>query len=742
MDEIINLSRRGFLKASAMAGGGLVLGLALPGMARLTEAQTAEALQDSGKLNAFVRIASDNTVTVVVGLAEMGQGMWTSVPMMLAEELECDWSQVRVEQGPVDPAFSNPRWANFKIQGGYQAISGSSCVRNFGVLVRQAGATAREMLITAARQTWGVPDEALLTSWSEPGATCFAENGWVIHRPTGRRLSFGELADKAARLPVPENVPLKEPGQFKLLGQSKPRTDLPLKVDGSAVYGIDVKVPGMLIATVVHCPVFGGKVASVDDAETLQVPGVRQVVPISNGIAVVADKFWAARKGAQALKISWDEGPLASLSSDGIRQTYRELAQKPGAVRRSEGDVNQAMGAAAKTVEATYEVPLLDPACLEPMNATAHWKGDSLEIWAPTQVQSQSQAVAMEVSGLPAEKVTLHTTFLGGGFGRRIYVDFVAEAVEIAMAVDKPVKLIWTREEDVQHSFYRPNPYNVLSAGFDDQGKPTAWKHHIVGPSILSQYKYWGHLVKDGMDPSSLSGAGDTFPYRIPNVFVDYVMHNPGMPVGFWRSVGHSQNGFIMEGFIDELAHAAGRDPYEFRRDLLSEDMPRLKAVLELAAQRGGWGESLPQGSGRGIAAHFSYGSYCAQVAEVAVAEDGSVKVQRVVCAIDPGWVVNPDIVRAQMESAILYGLSGTLFGEITLENGRVQQSNFHDYSIPRIGDMPRVEVHILQGEGEQGGCGEPATPVIAPAVVNAIFAATGKRLRRLPVRPEDLRAG
>ena len=514
----INLTRRTLLKASAAAGGGLVLGFCLPGAARFAEAAAAKS-PAAVPLNMYIKIAPDSTVTVVVSQSEMGQGVLTSIPMMVAEELEADWSQVRVEQAPADPIYVNPRWAGFKARGGFQYTTGSSAVRNVGTLVRPAGATARAMLIAAGAQTWGVAE-----------ADCFAERGWVIHRPTAQRLSFGELADKAAKLPVPKDVPLKKPSEFKLIGRSMPRIDSPMKVSGKAVFGIDVKVPNMLTATVVHCPVFGGKVASFDASRAKAVKGVRQVVQISSGIAVVADHFWAAKKGADALKINWDEGPYANLSSAEIRKTFGELAKQPGKVRRNDGDANKALEQAPKRIEAVYEVPFLDPACMEPMNATAHWKGDSVEVWAPTQAQSNNQQGIMDLTGLPREKITLHTTFLGGGFGRRAYNDFVLEAVETSRAVGKPVKLIWTRAEDMQHSMYRPSTYNELTAALGDDGMPVAWKHHIVGPSILSYLPSINHLLRDGMDATSVAGAADVFPYAIPNVFVDYVLHNPGVP--------------------------------------------------------------------------------------------------------------------------------------------------------------------------------------------------------------------
>lgn len=724
MKNTINESRRTFLKASAAAGGGLLIGFHVPGASRFAEAASASSAQ----INAFVKIGIDNIVTVVCGQSEMGQGVLTSIPMMLAEELEADWSKIRVEQGGVDVAFANPRYIGFKAQGGFQGTGGSSSVRNVGIPVRKAGAAARQMLIAAAAQTWGVDE-----------GECHAEKSMVIHKPSGKRLSYGQLAEKAAKAPVPKYVPLKNPQDFKIIGKPVPRLDTPLKVNGKAVFGIDVKVPDMLVATVAQCPVFGGKAASFNADKAKAVKGVRHVVEISSGIAVVADDFWSARKGRDALAITWDEGPLAKVSSADLFKSFAELSQKPGAVRRNDGDATKALQEAARKIEAVYEIPFVAHVCLEPMNATAHWKGDSCEIWAPTQAQSWTQDAVAKKTGLAPEKIKINTTFLGGGFGRRLYWDFVLDAVEASKAVGTPVKVIWTREDDIQHDFYRPASYNVLTAGLDEKGMPVAWKHRIVGTSILQYFPPLSHLLRnDGLDPTSIGGAGDIFPYNIANVYVDYVLHNPGVPTGFWRSVGNSQNGFILESFIDELAVAAGKDPFEYRLQLLRN--PRDKGVLELAAHKAKWGSPLPAGVYRGIAEHFAYGSYCAQVAEVSVSKDGKVKVHRIVCAIDPGWVVNPDTFKAQAESGIVTGLSGALFGEITIKNGRVEQSNFHDYPVPRMSDMPKIEVYILQGEGEQGGAGEPATPPATPAVMNAIFAATGKRIRKLPVRPEDLR--
>jgi isoquinoline 1-oxidoreductase beta subunit len=511
------------------------------------------------------------------------------------------------------------------------------------------------------------------------------------------------------------------------------------------VYGIDVKRPGLLTALVARSPVLGGKVKSFNADRATKVAGVRKIVPISSGIAVVADNFWAAKKGRDALEVNWDDGAFAQVSSPDIYRSWADLAKGSTAAERLKvGDVDKALEGGAKRVESVYEVPFLAHACMEPMNATAHFKGDSVEIWAPTQAQSWNQYWVSQLTGLKPEAITIHTTYLGGGFGRRLESDYAVEAVEVSRAAGNvPVKVMWTREDDTKYSSYRPASHNVLTAALDASGMPIAWRHRIVGASILQYFKTFAHLLrKDGLDPTSVQGAADYFPYDIPNVYVDYFNNNPGVPAGFWRSVGNSQNGFILEGFVDELAHAAGKDPYQYRRQLLNKPLAaRLLAVLDLAAEKAGWEKPLPAGVHRGIAAHFAYGSYCAQVAEVSVAKDGKVKVHRVVAAIDAGWVVNPETLALQIESGIVYGLTAALYNEITVKNGKIEQSNFNDYQMLRMAEMPKVEVHILQGQGDQGGGGEPGTPPIAPAVCNAIFAATGKRIRKLPIKPELLSA-
>ncbi len=710
MDEPVNLTRRTFLKISAAAGGGLLIGFRLPGCSRAGE-PVPEAT-DAFAPNAWIRIDRDDTVTLMVASSEMGQGVMTAIPMLLAEELEADWTKVQVRTAPANKAYTNPII-------GQQLTGGSTAVRAYWTPLREAGAIARDLLITAAAATWGVSEK-----------TCRARNGEVVHRGSNRRLRYGELAEKAATLEPPKVAFLKEPSEFRLIGKPRARVDTPAKVDGSAVFGQDVRVPGMLIATVARCPVFGGHARKFDDAKTRAIKGVRSVVQIDSGVAVVADDFWTAKRGRDALRVEWDEGANATLSTTTARRQFEQAAKKGGAIARQAGNIDAGLSAARKRLQAVYEVPYLAHACMEPMNCTAHVRKDGCDVWVPTQAQTRTQQVAAEIAGVGPEAVNVHTTFLGGGFGRRSEVDFVRDAVQVSKAVGAPVKVIWTREDDIQHDFYRPATYNVLAAGIDRNGMPAAWRHHIVGPSIMS--RVYPNAVKDGIDRTSVEGAAN-LPYDIPNIRVTYQMENIGVPVGFWRSVGSSQNAYVTECFFDEIAGAAGRDPYLLRRQLLAHH-PRHKGVLELAASKAGWGRPLPKGRYRGIAVAESFGSFVAQVAEVSVV-DTIVRVHRVVCAVDCGMVVNPDTIAAQMESGIVYGLTAALKGEITLEKGRVEQSNFHDYPLLRIDEMPEVEVHIMQSHESPGGIGEPGTPVIAPAVVNAIFAATGRPVRRLPIR-------
>jgi isoquinoline 1-oxidoreductase beta subunit len=706
------LSRRALLRGGAAVGAGLVVGFRLP---------LGAVAQQAGVFapNQWLSIDRDGQVTIVNSVPEMGQGTSTSMPMIVADELDVDLSRVKVQQAPANPKlYANP-------VTGSQSYGGSRGIRDHLAAWRKAGAAARQMLRKAAADEWGVPEDQVDT---EPGV--------VLHRPSGRRLLYGQLVDRASKLPVPQDPQLKTKDQFRYIGKEFARMDLPAKTDGKAIYGYDVKVPGMLIASVERPPVVtGGKVKSFDATAARQVKGVRDVVQVSHGVAVVATSTWAALKGRKALKVEWDEGPLATVSSVQISREYAALARQPGLEAKKVGNAEQALGASGgKTLEAVYEVPFLEHACMEPMNCTAQITADGVTLWVPTQSPGGHQALAAKLAGVPPEKVTVHTTMLGGGFGRRGEPDFVTDAVETAKAVKAPVKVVWTREDDLQHGFYRPATYNHFRARLDAQGRPDAWLHRIVGPGILAQR---GRTKPGAVDGTAVAGAAD-LPYDIPNLQVEWKEKDFGVPVGFWRSVGSSQNAFVAESFIDELAHAAGKDPFAFRRALLGK-ATRHRAVLELAAQKANWGAPLPAGRARGIAVAFSYGSYAAHVAEVSVAPEGAVRVHKLVCAIDCGIAVNPDQIRAQMEGGAVYAMTG-MYDQITLDKGRVQQSNFHDYPMIRMAEAPVVETHIVDSGEAPGGLGEPGVPTVAPSITNAIFVLTGKRIRRLPLRPEDLK--
>ena len=723
----VDVSRRKFLIASTAMGSGLVLAIVLRSCKQDRTRAMHVLEQKDFRPNAWVQIGTDGTITVTVAKSEMGQGVWTALPMLVAEELEADWTRIRVEQALVDAAYGN------------QNTGGSSSVRESWETLRQAGAVVREMLIAAAAETWAVPKNE-----------CHARASMVIHAPSKRRLSYAQLSAVAARQSVPESVALKEAGQFRLIGKPALRTDTPLKVNGSALYGFDVRLPGLLTALVAHCPVFGGRPGKVDDIKTRAVPGVRGVVRIDSGVAVVADGYWAAKKGMDALEIVWDMPEGARLNSAAIHTRLAAAASQSGVTVQDDGNVELALVAAVRKVEAVYETPFQAHATMEPMNCTAFIHDGICEVWAPTQSPEAAQAVALQHAfpGLVRLwsklrgriqrdwkiPVVVHTTHLGGGFGRRLEQDYVAEAVQLARSVDAPVKLLWTREEDMQHDVYRPASYHRLTAGLDKPGMPVAWHHKISGPSLKESLRPGS--VKGGHDPTNTQGATN-IPYAVPNVRVQYVMAQVGVPCGYWRSVGHSNNAFVVECFLDELAASNGKDPLAFRLALLA-DAPRHRAVLELAASKAAWGRRMPKGQYQGLAVHKSFGSYVAQVAEVSIGNLGQVRVHRVVCAIDCGTVVNPGIVAAQMEGSVAFALTAALKGAITLEDGRVAQSNFHDYPILRLSEMPVVETHIVKSNEPPAGVGEPGVPPTAPAVVNAIFAATGRRIRRLPVRPED----
>ena len=718
MSDILNISRRNFCKAS-LFGSGLVLTLALP--SRKTFGQTSPP-GSSFAPSAFLRLDSKGMVTIFVNKSEMGQGVYTSLPMLIAEELEVDWARIKVEAAPVNPAYNHTQW------GPVQGTGGSTSVRSEWERLRRVGAAARMMLIQAAADTWRVDPVA-----------CRAEKSFVIHEPSKRRLSYGGLVARASRLKPPQDIQLKDPKDFKIIGRPVKRLDTPEKTTGKAVFGLDVKLPGLLTAVVARSPVFGGKIKSLNSEKTKAIPGVKAVIPINSGVAVVGSGFWAANLGREALEIEWDEGPLSNLNTSSLREEYAALAKKPGLVAAKRGNPDEALGKAAKRLEAEYEVPYLAHACMEPLNCVVDFRGDRCEIWTGTQMQTGDRNAAARILGLKPEQVKLHTTYLGGGFGRRANpaADFVSEAAQIAKAIGKPIKLIWTREDDTRGGYYRPFWYNRLAAGLDEGGNLFAWKHTLVGQSILVGTPFEA-MISNGLDLTSVEGAHD-LPYAVPHFLVD--LHSPqtGVPVLWWRSVGHSQTAFVVESFIDEAAHSAGKDPFTFRRALL-EKHPRHKAVLELAAEKAGWGTPLPAGQARGIAVHESFGSYVAQVVEVSLSPADEAKVHRVVCAVDCGRVVNPDMVTAQMESGIAFGLTAALHGEITFKNGRVEQSNFDDYEILRLNEMPAVEVHIIPSEEALGGIGEPGVPPIAPALANAIFTLTGKRLRRLPIRAHELK--
>ena len=709
-----SVTRRDFVETAA----GLVIAFHLAPHA--TPARTAAPFSP----NAWVRIGTDGVVTLTLDKSEMGQGSQTGLAMILAEELEADWTSVRLGPMPENPAG----WSRTMRTGG------SAAIRSSWEPLRKAGAAAREMLIDAAASTWQVDR-----------ATCRAEQGAVVHTPSKRRLTYDKLVAKAAQLPVPKDPPLKDPKDFRLVGTRTRRLDTPSKVDGSAQFGIDLKVPGMLVASIERAPVLGGSIRSVNAEAAKALPGVRHVVELeasswmgpkggwaagcAAGVAVVADTYWQAVIGRRALQIEWDEGDAGALGSESVRSQLAALAAQPAVVAQTIGDAAAALASAAKRIEAVYEVPFVHHATMEPMNCTAHVRADGADIWAPTQNQEHAQKVAAQVTGLPVEQVRIHTMLSGGGFGRRLEPDFVSEAARVSKAVGAPVKVIWSREDDMRNGFYRPTSLNRVAAGLDAGGRLVAWTHRIAGTPLRLKF---GPLEK-GIDDSLIDGAVD-LPYTIPNLLVDQAtLELAAVPRGPWRSVGVSHNGFVTEAFLDEVAAAAGRDPFELRRELL-RDKPRHRRTLELAADKAGWGTPLPAGRGRGIALAEWGPTTCAEVAEVSVADDGAVTVHRVVCAVDCGQPVNVGQIEAQIQGGVVFGLSAALYGEITLAAGRVVQGNFDSYRVVRLPQSPHVEVHIVPSSEPIGGTGEPGVPPIAPAVCNAIFAVTGKRIRRLPI--------
>jgi isoquinoline 1-oxidoreductase subunit beta len=710
-----DLSRRNFLINSAVAGGGLLVSLSLPfdqGRAVGTE---------SFAPNALIRIGTDGQIVLTMPYVEMGQGTYTSIPMLIAEELEVSLKQVRLEHAPPnEKLYANPML-------GIQATGNSNAIRGAWKPLREAGATARVMLIAAAAQRWDVD-----------ARSCHAHEGEVIHTSTWRKLKYGELAVAAAHMPVPKDVALKRAEDFKLIGTSAKRLDASGKVNGTAAYGMDARPPGVKIATLAQSPVFGGRLKSVDDIAAKAVKGVHQIVRLDDAVAVVADHMGAAKKGLEALKIEWDEGTHAGLGTRDVARELEQATHKAGAIAQNIGDADKAMANAATRVEVSYHLPFLAHATMEPMNCTVHFRGTECEIWVGTQAIARVQAMAAKAAGLPVEKVTVHNHLIGGGFGRRLEADGAVRAVEIAKQVDGPVEVVWTREEDIQHDMYRPYWVDRIAAGLDKSGKPIAWINRFAGSSVIA--RWLPPAFKDGLDPDTTEGAIDLV-YALPNFHVEYVrVEPPGIPTAFWRSVGPSHNVFVTESFIDELAAAAGQDAVAYRRALLDHN-PRARAVLDLAAEKASWSSPLPKGHGRGIALQYVFGSYLAQVAEVEVAKDGSVRIHRVVCAMDCGTVINPDTVQAQIQSGVMFGVTAALYGEITLKNGRVEQANFDTYQMLRINEAPAIEVHVVKSTEPPGGMGEAGTSGIVPAIGNAVFAATGKRLRKMPIDSNALKA-
>lgn len=729
-DDLTVATRRRFLK-----GAGLVMGFVWLGRKKAFAAGEEPSLkviggggEDIGNAfegfapGGFIRIGRDGSITFVIPSAEMGQGIYTGEAMLIAEELEVGLDQIKVVPAPPnEELYRQPILKS-------QATGGSTSIRGAWVPLRQAGAAARSMLIAAAAQQWAVPPEE-----------CFAERAVVTHRPTGRTLPYAALAEASTAMPVPQDVPLKDPKDFKLVGKNTRRVDTPGKVDGSAQYGIDVKIPGMKIAAVAICPFVGGKLASVDDTGARNVKGVVDVIKIDNAVAVTADHFWAARKGLEALKISWDEAEKKPFSNDAMWIDLKNASEtgKP-VLGRDEGDPDGKLKAAASRVDAVYELPFLAHATMEPINTTVHVRPDACEIWLGTQAPTSVQNTAAEVSGLPPEKVIVHNHLIGGGFGRRLVADSVHQAVAFAKQVPYPIKIIWTREQDIKHDLFRPAYYDRISAGLDANGLPVALTDRVTGGSVLGSYLPGG-LPEGVLDSDAIEGAAQP-PYAFPSIRVDWIRRDPPVKVNWWRGVGPTHNVFVIESFMDELAHAAGKDPVEYRRALL-KDNPRALAVLNLAAEKAGWGKALPERTGRGISLHDSFGSYLATVVEATVTPAGQIRMTRIVAAVDCGMSVNPDSVIAQIEGGMVFGLSAAMYNGIVFKDGEVQQNNFHDYRQIRINEVPPFEVHMIQSSEEPGGIGESGTVSAAPALGNAIFAATGKRLRRLPFAREELQS-
>lgn len=717
MDATFNRSRREFLVSSAAVGGGFVIGFHLPS----SFAEQRAGAAAGPEINAWVLVNADDTVVIRVARSEMGQGSFTGLPMLVAEELECDWRKVRAEY-----ASPNENVRRKRVWGAMNS-TGSQSIRGSHDYLRKAGATAREMLIAAAAQQWKVPP-----------AECVAANSVVTHTPSGRKASFGQLAAAAAKLTPPADVKLKDPKQWKLIGKPLKRFDIPDTVLGKQVYGIDVRLPGMVYASIAQCPVFGGKPKKVDAAAVQGVKGLVRVLTLDNAVVVVADSWWRAEQALKKLPVEWDERGNGNASTQSITEFVRGgLDDASAPVARNDGDVAGALAAAAKVVEAEYAVPFLAHATMEPMNCTVRIRDGRVEVWAPTQNAEATLAAAAEAAGVPLLNVEVHKMQVGGGFGRRGFQDYTRQAVQIAKEIGRPVKLLWSREEDMQHDYYRPMTMVRFKAGIDGTGNLSAWHIRDSSHSIMAAVR--PEAIKGGVDRHALGGLVD-MPYTVPNLRVEFAMRNSHVPVGFWRTVFQTQNPFFRECFIDEVAHAAGKDPYEFRRPLLAaRRAKRDLGVLDAVAKAAGWGAPLPVGVHRGIAVHDSHGSHAAAVLEVSVSDKNELKIRRVVVAVDPGYVVNPDSAVAQVQSCVVYGLTAALWGEITVKNGRVEQSNFHDYPMMLIRHMPKVEAVLAPTGGFWGGMGETPLAPLAPALCNAIFAATGKRFRTLPLARHDL---
>ena len=723
--SVESTTRREFLKAVGIAGAGLTIGISLSPAGAAAEARRPSIGKSKGVFapNAFIRINQDSSIAVVIKHLEMGQGTYTGLATLVAEELDADWSQIVAESAPADVS----RYNNL-LMGPTQGTGGSTAIANSFEQMRRAGAVAKAMLIAAAAEKWDVPASGITV-----------QDGVVSHLSSGRNATFGELSALAAEQPVPDPqaVTLKDPKDFRYIGKSLPRKDVG-KTDGTAIFTQDIRMAGMLTAVVLHPPRFGAKVKTVRDQQARDSSGVIDVLQIPSGVAVLASDFWSAKKGRDLLEVEWDESEAVRRSSTNLVDEYKALADKPGLAARNDGDAGAALAGAAKVIEATYEFPYLAHATMEPMNCVVQVSEGSCEIWNGAQLHTVDQALVASVLGIPAEQVTINTLYAGGSFGRRAnpHSDYVVEATHIARAKKgTPVKLVWTREDDTRAGYFRPMYVHKIRGALDADGNPLAWEQRVVGQSILAGTLFEQFAVKDGIDASSVEGAS-TLPYKLPNLRVDLHTVDAGVPVQWWRSVGHTHTAYSTETFIDELAAAAGRDPVEFRTALL-QDHPRHLGVLKLAAEKANWGSPLPEGRARGIAVHESFSSFVAQVAEVSLQGDGGFRVERVVCAVDCGIAVNPDVIVSQMESGIGYGLSPLLMSEITLDDGKVVQSNFHDYQVLRINQMPEIEVHIVPSAEPPTGVGEPGTPVIGPAVANALFAATGKPFHRLPLRME-----